>query len=117
MASITSGCTPALLSLAKLRLALVRACGIRNQSSRERPKASKAEGNIENSLWCDVGIHCMQRALGYTWDQTIESRTTLMPRKRILIPSPLAWSTAWTKTPVVSHPPLPVVPERGGTQL
>jgi ERCC4-type nuclease len=40
-----------------------------------------------------------------------------MPRKRTLIPSPLAWSTAWTKTRPVSHPPLPVVAERGGTQL
>lgn len=40
-----------------------------------------------------------------------------MPRKRTLVPSPLAWSTAWTKTAPVRHPPLPVVAERGGTQL
>src|SRR5208282_3591430 len=40
-----------------------------------------------------------------------------MPRKRTLIPSPLAWSTAWTKTPPVAPPALPVIPERGGTQL
>ena len=37
-----------------------------------------------------------------------------MPRKRTLIPSPLAW-TALTKP--VPHPPLPVLAERGGTQL
>ena len=37
-----------------------------------------------------------------------------MPRKRTLIPSPLAWTTM--NLPV-SHPPLPVVAERGGTQL
>ena len=37
-----------------------------------------------------------------------------MPRKRTLIPSPLAW----TATPApVAHPMLPVVAERGGTQL
>ncbi|HEV2469695.1 MAG TPA: ERCC4 domain-containing protein [Candidatus Sulfotelmatobacter sp.] len=37
-----------------------------------------------------------------------------MPRKRTLIPSPLAW----TATPLpVAHPMLPVVAERGGTQL
>jgi len=40
-----------------------------------------------------------------------------MPRKRTLIPSPLAWSTSWTKTAPVPHPPLPVIAERGGTQL
>jgi ERCC4-type nuclease len=40
-----------------------------------------------------------------------------MPRKRTLIASPLAWTTAWMKTAPVSHPPLPVVAERGGTQL
>ena len=40
-----------------------------------------------------------------------------MPRKRTLIPSPLAWSTAWAKTATVPHPPLPVIAERGGTQL
>jgi ERCC4-type nuclease len=37
-----------------------------------------------------------------------------MPRKRTLIPSPLAWTTM---TAPVPHPPLPVVAERGGTQL
>ena len=37
-----------------------------------------------------------------------------MPRKRTLIPSPLAWSD--TNLPV-AHPPVPVVAERGGTQL
>jgi hypothetical protein len=37
-----------------------------------------------------------------------------MPRKRTLIPSPLAWTTL--NLPV-SHPPLPVIAERGGTQL
>jgi len=37
-----------------------------------------------------------------------------MPRKRTLIPSPLAWTTM---TGPVPHPPLPVVPDRGGTQL
>ena len=40
-----------------------------------------------------------------------------MPRKRTLIASPLAWSTSWTKNTTVPHPPLPVVAERGGTQL
>jgi ERCC4-type nuclease len=40
-----------------------------------------------------------------------------MPRKRALIPSPLAWSTAWMKTAPVAPPALPVIPERGGTQL
>ena len=40
-----------------------------------------------------------------------------MPRKRTLIPAPLAWTTAWTKTATVAHPPLPVVAERGGTQI
>ncbi len=40
-----------------------------------------------------------------------------MPRKRTLIPSPLAWTTAWRKTPPVLPPTLPVIPERGGTQL
>lgn len=40
-----------------------------------------------------------------------------MPRKRTLIPSPLTWSAAWTKTAPVPHPPLPVIPERGGTQI
>jgi len=37
-----------------------------------------------------------------------------MPRKRTLIPSPLAWTD---KSMPVPHPPLPVVAERGGTQL
>ena len=37
-----------------------------------------------------------------------------MPRKRTLIPSPLSWSD--TNLPV-AHPPLPVVAERGGTEL
>jgi ERCC4-type nuclease len=37
-----------------------------------------------------------------------------MPRKRTLIPSPLAWTA--TNLPV-AHPMLPVVAERGGTQL
>ena len=37
-----------------------------------------------------------------------------MPRKRTLIPSPLAWVDRPLITP---HPPLPVVAERGGTQL
>jgi ERCC4-type nuclease len=37
-----------------------------------------------------------------------------MPRKRVLIPSPLAWTTL---TKPVPHPPLPVLAERGGTQL
>ena len=40
-----------------------------------------------------------------------------MARKRTLIPSPLAWSAAWTKSSPVPHPPLPVIAERGGTQL
>jgi ERCC4-type nuclease len=38
----------------------------------------------------------------------------MMPRKRTLIPSPLSWSD--TNLPV-AHPPLPVVAERGGTEL
>jgi len=37
-----------------------------------------------------------------------------MPRKRTLIPAPLAWTAL--NLPV-AHPPLPVVAERGGTQL
>jgi ERCC4-type nuclease len=37
-----------------------------------------------------------------------------MPRKRTLIPSPLEWQTQATPVP---HPPLPVLAERGGTQL
>ena len=37
-----------------------------------------------------------------------------MPRKRTLIPSPLAWSD---RNLPVAHPPVPVVAERGGTQL
>ena len=37
-----------------------------------------------------------------------------MPRKRTLIPSPLAWSPGPTPVP---PPPLPVLAERGGTQL
>ena len=37
-----------------------------------------------------------------------------MPRKRTLIPYPLAWTTL---NAPVAHPPLPVVAERGGTQL
>jgi ERCC4-type nuclease len=37
-----------------------------------------------------------------------------MPRKRTLIPSPLAWTAHPTPVP---HPALPVLAERGGTQL
>ncbi|MGO9087273.1 MAG: ERCC4 domain-containing protein [Terriglobales bacterium] len=37
-----------------------------------------------------------------------------MPRKRTLIPSPLAWTDHASPVP---HPPLPVLAERGGTQL
>src|SRR5215475_2142708 len=37
-----------------------------------------------------------------------------MPRKRTLIRSPLAWTTL---NAPVAHPALPVVAERGGTQL
>ena len=37
-----------------------------------------------------------------------------MPRKRTLIPAPLQWTA--TNSPV-AHPPLPVLAERGGTQL
>ena len=37
-----------------------------------------------------------------------------MPRKRTLIPSPLEWPMHAAPVP---HPPLPVVAERGGTQL
>ena len=37
-----------------------------------------------------------------------------MPRKRTLIPSPLTWNPV--ARPVL-HPPLPVVADRGGTQL
>jgi len=37
-----------------------------------------------------------------------------MPRKRTLIPSPLQWTTLAKPVP---HPPLPVLAERGGTQL
>ena len=37
-----------------------------------------------------------------------------MPRKRMLIASPLAWTMQPTPVP---PPPLPVIPERGGTQL
>jgi hypothetical protein len=37
-----------------------------------------------------------------------------MPRKRTLIPSPLAWSQ---QSMPVAPPALPVVPDRGGTQL
>jgi hypothetical protein len=37
-----------------------------------------------------------------------------MPRKRTLIPSPLAWSPQPKSVP---PPLLPVLPERGGTQL
>jgi len=37
-----------------------------------------------------------------------------MPRKRTLIPSPLEWSP---RSMPVPPPPLPVVPERGGTQI
>ena len=40
-----------------------------------------------------------------------------MPRKRTLIRSPLAWTAAWTRTAPVMPPPLPVIAERGGTQL
>jgi len=40
-----------------------------------------------------------------------------MPRKRTLIASPLAWSASWTKAAPVAPPPLPVIAERGGTQL
>jgi ERCC4-type nuclease len=44
-------------------------------------------------------------------DENIENH---MPRKRTLIPPPLAWSM--TSAPV-PHPALPVIAERGGTQL
>ena len=37
-----------------------------------------------------------------------------MPRKRTLIPSPLAWSE---RAAPVAHPVLPVLAERGGTQI
>lgn len=37
-----------------------------------------------------------------------------MPRKRTLIPSPLAWSP---RAAPIAPPPLPVLAERGGTQL
>ena len=37
-----------------------------------------------------------------------------MPRKRTLIPSPLAWSMQPAPVP---HPALPVIADRGGTQL
>src|SRR5579859_3318076 len=37
-----------------------------------------------------------------------------MPRRRTLIPSPLAWTT---RTAPVPHPPLPGAAERGGTRL
>jgi ERCC4-type nuclease len=37
-----------------------------------------------------------------------------MPRKRTLIPSPLAWSMQAAPVP---HPALPVIADRGGTQL
>ena len=37
-----------------------------------------------------------------------------MPRKRTLIPSPLAWSMQGAPVP---HPALPVIADRGGTQL
>ncbi len=37
-----------------------------------------------------------------------------MPRKRTLIPSPLAWTTPNAPVP---PPPLPVIAERGGTQI
>lgn len=37
-----------------------------------------------------------------------------MPRKRTLVPSPLQWSPSLSP---VAHPPLPVLAERGGTQL
>ncbi|HEY3971558.1 MAG TPA: ERCC4 domain-containing protein [Candidatus Sulfotelmatobacter sp.] len=40
-----------------------------------------------------------------------------MPRKRTLVSSPLAWSSTWIKTVPVPPPPLPVLAERGGTQL
>jgi ERCC4-type nuclease len=41
-----------------------------------------------------------------------------MPRKRTLIPSPLAWSDkSFGKPTLAAPPPLPVVAERGGTQL
>jgi ERCC4-type nuclease len=40
-----------------------------------------------------------------------------MPRKRTLIPSPLAWSAAWDRPAPMPPPALPVIPERGGTQL
>ncbi len=41
-----------------------------------------------------------------------------MPRKRTLIPSPLAWSDkSFGKPTLTAPPPLPVVAERGGTQL
>ena len=40
-----------------------------------------------------------------------------MPRKRTLIPSPLAWSATWNKPTPIAPPALPVLAERGGTQL
>ncbi|HUA14373.1 MAG TPA: ERCC4 domain-containing protein [Verrucomicrobiae bacterium] len=41
-----------------------------------------------------------------------------MPRKRTLIASPLAWSNkSFGQPALVAPPPLPVVAERGGTQL
>ena len=41
-----------------------------------------------------------------------------MPRKRVLIASPLAWTKQWPMQPTpVPPPPLPVIAERGGTQL
>lgn len=41
-----------------------------------------------------------------------------MPRKRTLIPSPLAWSDkSFGKPALVAPPILPVIPERGGTQI
>src|SRR5579864_843365 len=57
----------------------------------------------------ETGAPCID----YTEQWThLEGHT--MPRKRTLIPSPLAW------TPLnlpVAHPALPVVAQRGGTQL
>jgi len=40
-----------------------------------------------------------------------------MPRKRTLIASPLAWTPSFLKSAPVAPPPLPVLAERGGTQL
>lgn len=53
---------------------------------------------------------------GLTPSHENEYNRLTVSRKHTLIPFPLAWSTAWTKTATVPHPPLPVIAERGGTQ-